>query len=56
MLMAGKEEDLRKAVEVLLDIPEIEVEEVIESRNGDYIVTAVSTRKGTECRITAGNG
>jgi transposase len=47
--MSAKADDLRKAVGVLLDIPDIEVKEVIESRDGSYIVTAISTKEGTEC-------
>lgn len=47
--MDDKQDDLRKAVEVLLDIPEIEVKEVVESRDGSYLVTVVSTKEGTEC-------
>jgi transposase len=47
--MGTKEDDLRKAVEVLLDIPDIEVKEVVERREGSYLVTAVSTKEGTEC-------
>jgi transposase len=47
--MSDKAEDLRKAVEVLLDIPEIEVKAVMESRDGSYLVTAISTKEGTEC-------
>jgi transposase len=47
--MLAKEDDLRKVAGALLDIPDIEVEEVIESRDGSYIVTAISTKEGTEC-------
>ena len=47
--MSAKEDDLRKAVGILLDIADIEVKEVIESRDGSYIVTAISTKEGTEC-------
>jgi len=43
--MSAKEDDLRKAVGVLLDIPDIKVKEVIESRDGSYIVTAISTER-----------
>lgn len=47
--MPYKPDDLRKAIELLLDIPDIKVEEVVETRDGNYLVTAVSTKKGTEC-------
>jgi len=47
--MAAKADDLRKAVKILLDIPDIEVMDVMESRDGSYIVTAISTKEGTEC-------
>ena len=47
--MSAKEDDLRKAIKVLLDIPDIAVKEVIESRDRSYIVTAISTKEGTEC-------
>ena len=47
--MSPKVEDIRKAVGILLDIPDIEVKEVIESRDGSYLVTAISTKEGTKC-------
>ncbi len=47
--MSPKAEDIRKAVGVLLDIPDIEVKEVVESRDGSYLVTAISTKTGTDC-------
>jgi len=47
--MVAKADDLRKAVKILLDIPDIEVMDVMESRDGSYIVTAISTKEGTEC-------
>jgi len=47
--MSAKDDDLRTAVRILLDIPDIEVTEVVESRDGSYIVTAIGTKEGTEC-------
>ncbi len=47
--MLAKTEDIAKAVGVLLDIPDIEVKEVVESRDGSYLVTAISTKNGTAC-------
>ena len=47
--MGTKTEDLKKAIETLLNIQDIEIEEVIEDREGNYIVTATSTQKGTQC-------
>ncbi len=49
--MSAKAEDIKKAVGVLvdMDIPDIEVKEVVESRDGSYLVTAISTKEGTEC-------
>ena len=47
--MPPKADDLKKAIELLLDIPDIKVEDVVETRDGNYLVTAVSTKKRTEC-------
>ena len=51
MFMPAKAEDIKKAVGVLVDtdIPDIEVKEVVESREGSYLVTAISTKEGAEC-------
>lgn len=47
--MPAKEKDLKKAMEVLLDIPNIDIEEVAEDRKGNYIITVASTIEGTPC-------
>lgn len=36
-------------MELLLDLPNIQVQEAFEDRDGQYIITVVSTEKGTHC-------
>ena len=48
-------------MELLLDLPNIQVQEAFEDRQGNYIVTVVSTEQGTHCykcgkRIEKHNG
>jgi transposase len=33
----------------LLDLPNVQVQEAFEDRNGNYIITVISTEKGTRC-------
>jgi transposase len=47
--MESSNEPLRQAIEVLLDLPNIQVKEVYRDRKGSYIVTLVSTEQGTTC-------
>jgi transposase len=52
---------LKQALELLIDLPNIQIEEACEDRNGHYILTVVSTEKGTHChacgkRIDKANG
>lgn len=59
--MDSNNEPLRQAIELLLDLPDIQVQAVHQDRNGSYIVTLVSTAHGTTChtchkRIDKPNG
>jgi transposase len=59
--MESNIESLRQAIELLLDLPNIQVQEAHQDRNGSYIVTLVSTELGTPChkchkRIDKSNG
>lgn len=47
--MSTKSDFLKKSIEIFLNIPDIEIQEVIEDRDGNYIVTVESTKKGTQC-------
>ncbi len=47
--MSTKEGKLKIVMETLLDIPNIEIEGVVEDRKGNYIVTVTSTQEGTQC-------
>ena len=47
--MDSKNEPLRQAMELLLDLPNVKVQEVHQERNGNYIVTLASTEHGTTC-------
>ena len=51
--MDSSNEPLRQAIELLLDLPNVEVQAVHQDRNGSYIVTLVSTEHGTTCHIEA---
>jgi transposase len=59
--MDSNNEPLRQAIELLLDLPKVQVQEVHQDRNGSYIVTLVSTERGATChkcnkRIDKPNG
>ena len=41
--------ELIDAMKILLDIPNIDIQDVFEDKDGNYIVTAISTIEGTEC-------
>lgn len=52
---------LKQAMELLLDLPNIQVQDAFEDRNGYYIVTVITTEKGARChkcgkRIEKPNG
>lgn len=54
-------EQLKQAMELLLDLPYMQAQEAVEDRDGNYIVTLASTEKGTVChkcqkRIEQANG
>jgi transposase len=52
--MHTKAQDIKQAIQTLLDIPDIEIQDVKEDREGNYIVTAISTKEGTECHNCGG--
>jgi transposase len=52
--MHTKAQDIKQAIQTLLDIPDIEIQDVKEDREGNYIVTATSTKEGTECHNCGG--
>ena len=59
--MDSNNEPLRQAIELLLDLPNVQVQKVHQDRNGSYIVTLVSTERGATChkcnkRIDKPNG
>jgi len=59
--MDSNNEPLRQAIELLLDLPNVQVQAVHQDRNGSYIVTLVSTEHGATChkcnkRIDKSNG
>lgn len=41
---------LKRAMEVLIDIPDVQVLEAIEDREGSYVLTIASTEQGTTCQ------
>lgn len=41
--------ELIDAMKIFLDIPNIDIQDVFEDKDGNYIVTAISTIEGTEC-------
>lgn len=48
-------------MEILIDLPNIQIQDAFEDRNGNYILTVTSTEKGTHChkcgkRIEKSNG
>jgi transposase len=48
-------------MELLIDLPNIQIQDAFEDRNGNYILTVISTEKGTHChkcgqRIDKSNG
>lgn len=47
--MTTKTENLINAMELFLDIPDVEIQDVSEDRDGNYLVTVISTKVGTEC-------
>jgi transposase len=47
--MPAKAENLKIAMETFLDLPDIEIQDVSEDRDGNYMITAISTKEGTEC-------
>jgi hypothetical protein len=42
-------ENLKIAMETFLDLPDIEIQDVSEDRDGNDMITAISTKAGTEC-------
>ena len=61
VVMESNNEPLRQAIELLLDLPNTHVQAAHQDRNGSYIVTLVSTERGTTChkcqkRIDKSNG
>lgn len=48
--MASTTESLKQAMETLLDLPNVQVQDAFEDREGSYIVTLLSTQQGTKCR------
>jgi len=40
---------LKQALELLIDLPNIQIQDAFEDRNGHYILTVVSSEKGTHC-------
>ena len=54
-MLQKPEQALKQAMETLLDIPDIEIQEVIKDRNGNYIVTVTSTKKGSDCHKCGGH-
>ena len=59
--MDSNNEPLRQAIELLLDLPNVQVQAVHQERNGSYIVTLFSTERGATChqcnkRIEKSNG
>jgi transposase len=47
--MQPKVNNLKAAMEMFLDLPDTEIQEVIEDRDGHYIVTVISTKKEGTC-------
>ncbi|CAK0764043.1 transposase [Gammaproteobacteria bacterium] len=41
--------EIISAMKTFLNIPDIEIQDVTQDRNGNYIVTAISTKEGGEC-------
>ena len=48
--MKPETEQLKRAMEVLIDIPDVQVLEAIEDREGSYVLTIASTEQGTTCQ------
>ena len=49
VVIESHNESLKQALQLLLDLPNVQVQEAFEDRNGSYIITAISTEKGTGC-------
>ncbi|NEX15227.1 MAG: ISL3 family transposase [Halochromatium sp.] len=52
---------LKQALQSLIDLPNIQIQEAFEDRNGNYILTIISTEKGAHChkcnkRVVTPNG
>lgn len=59
--MDSNNASLKQAMEILINLPNLQVQDAIKDRNGNYIITVISTEKGTHChkcnkRIEKQNG
>jgi hypothetical protein len=49
VVIESHNESLKQALQLLRDLPNVQVQEAFEDRNGSYIITVISTEKGTRC-------
>jgi hypothetical protein len=49
VVIESHNESLKQALQLLLDLPNVQVQEAFEDRNRSYIITVISTEKGTRC-------